>query len=223
MIFSYKLRDGRHVRIFDKGILDSTVNGLKFVEGYIEKDYDHLHDEEFDLDEKVSFPISVLEDENGCYFTMVGEKIYFDNYEYLSIPELIEKLDNREYVPGYIINISLIKGASEVAFVEPRRVQQNNDNHQSYMQNPMWNYPDHSVEFESVICVPIELKYTRMGWVNMIETVPISPDGTLKYNVESHYMVDYLDWIIAGYVKIIKREDISTYTVPKGNPFRRVR
>lgn len=204
MRLSYKLKNGCHIKIFDYDILEEQAENhekswKKMVSGYLTD----TNDEDMEID----FSSPVLKEADRFYFMSFGHKIYFDEYEYLSLEELIKKLETEEYVSSDVILPSLIKNADNVAFIESRRV-----------PDMVWNdlgirsYSGKD-EYMGIVCQPTEEYYKRYNWAYKIQTIPVDEEEKQIFGKESYYSDDYCRWINLGYVKIISRDDIKKYAV----------
>ena len=204
MRLSYKLKDGSHIKIFNYDILESQAENhdsywRKNVSGYLTD----CNDEDTEMD--LSLP--VLKEDDRFYFMAFGQKIYFDDYEYLPLEELMQRLEDEEYLSSDMILASLIKNADKVAFIEPRMVPDT-----AYGDIGVRSYSG-KIQHMGVVCLPIERLYPRYNWAYKIETLPIAEDDVLIFGAETHYAIDYCGWINSGYVKILPKDNIKDYHI----------
>lgn len=195
MYLSYKLRDNRRVHVFDYGILEDESNGSeKYWRGYSDGYIDSA---------KEDFKIDILKDpDRGFYFICEGEKIYVSDYEYLTIQELNEKLENKEYVSQDLLKASLIKNADNIAFLESRRIP---DFVWSEFFIRSYSGP---ARYRKVICVPTERYYKRENWQFKIETKPINDEDFKVFGHEKYYSCDYCERILRGEVNVLELDKV---------------
>jgi len=208
MYLSYKLDNGKHVNVFDYGILEDESKGSEkywrgYSDGYI-CDVNNRRGNEFQID--------ILKDpDRGFYFICEGERIYVSDYEFLTIRELNEKLENKEYVSEDLLKASLIKNANNIAFLESRRI-----------PNFVWSeffIRSYSgpARYRKVICVPTERYYKRENWQFKIETKPINDEDFKVFGHEKYYSCDYCERILRGEVNVLELDKVLALKDENGN------
>ncbi len=198
MYLSYKLKDGRHAKIFDNGtLLVAATQGQRVVYNDI-VDCHITDDNGNDIGDKKI--IKIKRDETGFYFTYNGQKINILDYEYLAKDEFFKRIYNKEYIPCDLLVTSLIKNFDEVAFVEQRREKNT-------------GYPNYSSDgnCKDVVCVPIERYYKKEHMSHVIETIPIDESDRITYGYSKYYTSDFYNRVCNRNIVIIHIDDIKNY------------
>ena len=214
MRLSYKLKNGCHVKIFDYDILEAQAEKhekywRESVSGYLTDNHDE--------DTEINFLAPVLKENDKFYFMAYGQKIYFDDYECLSLEELNEKLENKQYVSNDVILASLIKNADKVAFIETRRVP-----NVVYVDLDVRSYPSED-KYREVICEPMEKYYKRYNWAYKIQTIPVDEEEKQVFGSETRYSDGFCNWINGGHVKVISKDNIKDYATSEKVAYTRKR
>lgn len=205
MYLSYKTNKGESIHIFNSSILkeeadNCPVYSRRYTTGYTMNGTIKKHQR---------FEIRSLDGERvRYYFEYDGERIFVSDFEYLSIPELKKRLQDKDIVSEDLIIASIMKNAKDILFIEKRRVPDSVDSIfriRSYCG---------SSNYERVLCMPVQENYHVEDWEFKIETRPVFRASNVVFGREIYYMSDYCDWIRKGRVEISSRQDALKEEIP---------
>ena len=198
MYLSYKLKDGKHAKIFDNGtLLVAATQGQRVV--YSDIVDCHITDDNGNLIGNKT-TVKIKRDDKGFYFTYNGQKINILDYEYLPSEEFFRKIYNKEYIPCDLLVTSLIKNFDDVAFVEQRRLQET-------------GYPNYVSDgnYKDIVCVPTERYYKKEHMSHIIETIPIDESDRITYGYSKYCTPDFYNKVCSRNIVIIHIDDIKNY------------
>lgn len=185
----YKLKNGKILSFFTCEFFKSCLlNNSKHI---VKK----LEGREIDLDGRYItnlFHVDLLKDDNGFYFIYDDEKVYVNDYIYLSVKELINKI-RYENINIYEFISTLIREGDNVIVVE--KIPRINDDLSG------------NINIKEVPCKLVDDKYKESLWLHHIEMIPIDEKERKIYGKSKYYVADLYFFIKTGYFKIYEKSE----------------
>lgn len=206
MYNNYKLRNGKILSIFTWPFFKSSfLNKDKYV---VKK----LEGREIDLngrDVTDLFHVNLLKDNKGFYFMYDAEKVYLNNYIYLSIKELINKIHYGNFIIDDFIS-TLKKESKNIVIIEKIP---------EFSGDKLY---DENIHMKEVACELVDDKYKECLWYHYIETVPIDEEDRKIYGKNRYYVSDLYFLIKNGYFKMFdKKEYLNSLNECKKRVFKK--
>jgi hypothetical protein len=172
----YKLSDNSKVSAFLWG---DIMEIRKYTDAY-------QVDENGRTDQSTETEVEIHKDNDGnLFFIWNNEKIYFDNFEYMPINELVNKINNNEYVSVDDMLATFLKDTDNVGIVD-------------YPSEYEMIIPGMGIGIVSgnrgkkpILCVPTEIdNYRKEDWHHKITITPENEELRRIYANETYYFLD---------------------------------
>ncbi len=196
MYATYKLKSGKTLIADLWDLLEKEYNGLNYSYPNILGVKELLDNKEY-LKEKF---VDILKDEErkSFFFEYEGEKIFINSFEKISLEEMIEKINNKEFVSYDDVILTLMENSDSFAVIIPLEM------------------PDFTVlGFSSThsnnkkvdsLCIPDNSIYNRSMWDDIIEFVPVDEYEKYILGNKVYDTSDLYGMICDGKIKILDKE-----------------
>lgn len=142
----------------------------------------------------------IFKDNKGYYFVYNGTQKYINDYVYLTLDELIEKIENEEISIEEFVS-TLLKESKKAIIVEKLPVL---ENEKIDLENP--NYMP---KMKKIGCKIITEELKDYAWENKISTTPVNKENQKTYGIQEYHIIELYSLIKNGYFRLEKKKTIS--------------
>lgn len=173
--------------------------GDEIIRAYVWNDDYHTTVTVTDNETRKTYERTLRDSEKGKFFTWNKKKIYLENWIRITMKELKEKIDRKEWVtPDDLCQAILTDGIENVRFIAPFNIA---------CGSGLFVHAD---KFKDTVC-KVEERWNREVKQNYkIVLVPVKPDDSIGCSVD-YYTSDMLSLIEDGHIKILLPKKVSNY------------
>lgn len=209
----YKLKNGENILVY---LWTDILDG----EDYRESTSCNKYNKDGYIDASKDYEIKIQKDENKkLFFEFEGEKIMFDDYEYMTVNELIEKINSGNDMLKDIrddeVLATFLKDTESVGLI--CELDEFDVFAKSLFGFGMTSSDDNKLE---CLCIPTEKKYVKSHWSYKITLEAEDESLREHYASETYYFSDLISHIRSGMITLVNR---NTYGLVPAFPMQRKR
>jgi|GEM_PF-3083783 len=196
MYAKYKLKNGQKISVF---LWSDIIKGEQF------RDYTSCYPmiEEGNIDISNELNVYIKKDENEkLFFEFNGEKIKFEDFEFMTVDQLIEKLslsEDKSEVREDDFIATFLKDTDNVGLIDKL------DEYDKFARCFGIGLTSSTGNTKECLCVPTERRYEKYDWSYKVTLEAADEDKRIDYAYKNYYFSDLVSLIKDGHIKLVNR------------------
>lgn len=196
MYAKYKLKNGQKISAF---LWNDIIKG----EHFRDTTSCYSFTEEGSIDSSNEFDVNIKKDENEkLFFEFNGEKIKFEDFEFMTVDQLIEKLslnEDKSAIREDDFLATFLKDTDNVGVIDKL------DEYDKFARCFGIGLTSSNSNKKECLCVPTERRYEKYDWSYKVTLEAADEDIRVDYAYKSYYFSDLVSLIKDGHIKLVNR------------------